>query len=70
MEECKLQVFENRVPRKIFGPERQEVTGDQRIMNNQELHNLYSSPNIIRVFEATWMRCVKQERCMHLDGKT
>jgi hypothetical protein len=63
-EECKLKVFENRVLRNIFGPKRQEVTGDQRILNNGELHNLYSSPNIIPVLETRWMRCVRQEACM------
>jgi hypothetical protein len=39
-------VFENRVLR-IFGPERDEVTGDWRKLHNEELHNLYSSPSII-----------------------
>jgi hypothetical protein len=40
-------VFENRVLRKIFGPKRDEVAGDWRKLYNEELHNLYSSPNII-----------------------
>jgi hypothetical protein len=38
-------VFENRVLRRIFGPKRDEVTGDWRKLHNEELHNLYSSPN-------------------------
>jgi hypothetical protein len=42
-------VFENRVLRGIFGPKRDEVTGDWRKLHNEELHNLYSSPNIIRM---------------------
>jgi hypothetical protein len=42
-------VFQNRVLRKIFGPKRDEVTGDWRNLNNEEFHNLYSSPNIIRM---------------------
>jgi hypothetical protein len=43
-------VFENRVLR-IFGPKRDEVTGGWRKLHNEELHNLYSSPNIIRMFQ-------------------
>jgi hypothetical protein len=42
-------VFENRVLRKLFGPKRENVTGDQSRVDNEELHDLYSSPNIIRV---------------------
>jgi hypothetical protein len=45
-EEHRLRVFENRVLRRVFGPKRDEVTGDW--MHNEELHNLYSSPSIIR----------------------
>jgi hypothetical protein len=41
-------VFENRVLRRIFGPKRDEVTGEWRKMHNEALHILYSSPNIIR----------------------
>jgi hypothetical protein len=41
-------VFENRVLRRIFGPNRDEVTGQWRKLHNEELHNLYSSPDIIR----------------------
>jgi hypothetical protein len=41
-------VFENRVIRRIFGPRMDEVTGEWRMLNTEELHNLYSSPNIIR----------------------
>jgi hypothetical protein len=40
-------MFENRVLRRIFGPRRDEVRGDWRKLHNEELHNLYSSPNII-----------------------
>jgi hypothetical protein len=46
-EEHILRVFENRVLRKIFGPKRDEVTGEWRKLHSEELHNLYSSPNII-----------------------
>jgi hypothetical protein len=41
-------VFENRVLRRIFGPKRDEMTGEWRKLHNEELHNLYSSPDIIR----------------------
>jgi hypothetical protein len=47
-EEHRLRVFENRVLRRIFGPKRDEVTGEWRKLHNEELHILYSSPNIIR----------------------
>jgi hypothetical protein len=49
-------VFENRVLRRIFGPMRDEVTGDWRKLHNEELHNLYSSPNIIRMIKSWKMR--------------
>jgi hypothetical protein len=49
-------VFENRVLRIIFGPKRDEVTGDWRKLHSEELHNLYSSPNIIRMIKAKRMR--------------
>ena len=47
-EEHRLRVFESRVLRRIFGPKRDEVTGEWRKLHNEELHDLYSS-NIIRV---------------------
>jgi hypothetical protein len=49
-------VFENRVPRRIFGPTRDEVTGEWRKLHNGELHNLYSSPDIIRQIKSRRMR--------------
>jgi hypothetical protein len=45
-------VFENRVLRRIFGPKRDEVKGDWGKLHNVELHNLYSSPNIIRMIKS------------------
>ena len=48
-EECRLRVFENRVLRRIFGPKRDEVTGEWRRLHNEELYDLYSSPDIIRL---------------------
>jgi hypothetical protein len=48
-------VFENRVLKRIFGPKRDEMTGDWRKLHNEELHNLYSSPNIIRKIKSRRM---------------
>jgi hypothetical protein len=45
----KLRVFENKVLRRIFGPRRDEVKAEWRRMHNEELNDLYSSPNIVRV---------------------
>jgi hypothetical protein len=47
-EEHRLGVFENKVLRRIFGPKRDEVTGEWRKLHNVELHDLYSLPSIIR----------------------
>jgi hypothetical protein len=55
-EEYRLRVFENRVFSRIFGPNRDEVTGGWRKLHNEELHGLYSSPSIIRVIKARRMR--------------
>ena len=55
-EERKLRVFENTVLRRIFGPRRDEVTGEWRRLYNEELNNLYSSPNIVRVIKSRRMR--------------
>jgi hypothetical protein len=55
-EEHRLRVFENRVLRRIFGLKRVEVTGEWRKLRNEELHNLYSSPNIIRMIKSRMMR--------------
>jgi hypothetical protein len=54
-EERRLRVFENRVLKKIFGPKREE-DGSWRKLHNDELHSLYSSPNIVRVIKSRRMR--------------
>jgi hypothetical protein len=55
-EEHRLKDFENRVLRRIFGPKRDEVTVEWRKLHNEELHNLYSSPHIIRQVKLRRMR--------------
>jgi hypothetical protein len=56
-EEHRLRVCENRVLRRIFGPKRDEVTRDWRkLVHNEEIHNLYSSPSIIRMTKSGRMR--------------
>ena len=55
-EERKLRVFENMVLRRIFGPRKEEVTGEWRRLHNEELNNLYSSLNIMRVIKSRRMR--------------
>ena len=64
-EERKLRVFENMVLRRIFGPRRDDVTGDWRRLHNEELNDLYSSPNIVRVINSRRMRWVGY--VVHMD---
>jgi hypothetical protein len=55
-EDHRLRVFENRVLRRIFGPKRDEVMGEWRKLHNEELHDLYSSPGIIRIIKLRRIR--------------
>jgi hypothetical protein len=55
-EEHRLRMFENRVLRRMFGPKRDEVTGDWRKVHNGELHKFYSSPDIIRHIKSKRMK--------------
>jgi hypothetical protein len=55
-EENRSRVFGYRVLRRIFGPKREEVAGGWRRLHNEELHNLYTSPNIVRGIESKRMR--------------
>ena len=55
-EEHRLRVFENRVLRRIFGPKRDGVKGESIKLHNEELNDLYCSPNIVRVIKSRRMR--------------
>jgi hypothetical protein len=62
-------VSENRILRRIFGLKRDEVTGEWSKLHSEELHNLYSSPNIIRQIKSRWMRWVGHMAHMGEDRK-
>jgi hypothetical protein len=55
-EEHRLRVFENKVLKRVFGPKRYEVTGEWRKLHSEEISDLYSLPNIVRVVKSSWMR--------------
>ena len=55
-EERRLRVFESRVLRRVFGPKRDEVTGEWRKLHNEELRDLYTLPNIVRVVKSRRIR--------------
>jgi len=63
-EECRLRVFENKVLRRIFGPKRDEVTGEWKKLHNEELNDLYFSTNIVRVIKSRRMRWAGHVTCM------
>jgi len=69
-EERKLRISENRMLRRIFGPKRDEATGEWRTLHNDELSGLYCSPNIVRVVKSRirWaghVACMKERRCVY-----
>ena len=59
-----LKVFENRVLRRIFGPKRDEGIGEWRKLHNEELNDLHSSPNIVRVIKSRIMIWAGHVACM------
>jgi hypothetical protein len=64
-EEHRLKIFEKRVLRRIFGPKRDEIIGGWRKLHNEELRNLYFSPNIIKMVKfkgAGHVACIGQKR--------
>jgi hypothetical protein len=63
-EERRLSGFDNRVLRRIFGPKRDEVTGEWRRLHNKEVYALYSSPNIIRMIKSRRLRWAGHVACM------
>ena len=76
-EERKLRVFENMVLRRIFEPRRDKVTGEWRRLHNEELNDLYSSPNIVRVIKSRRIRWAgnmarmgEERGCRVLVGKS
>ena len=54
-EECRIRVFDSSVLRRIFGPKRGEVTSEWRKLHNEELNDLYSSPNVVWVIKSSRM---------------
>ena len=62
--ERRPRVFQKRVLRGIFGPKGDEVTGEWRKLHNEELNNLYSSPNIMRVIKSRRIRWAENVACM------
>jgi hypothetical protein len=68
-EEHRLRIFENRVLWRIFGPKRDDVMGEWRKLHSGELHNLYSSPVIIRQIKSRGMRQVGHVSCVGVGSK-
>jgi hypothetical protein len=63
-EESRLRICKNKLLRRIFGPKRDEVTGEWKKLHNKELYALYSSPNIIRLIKSRRLRWAGHVTCM------
>jgi hypothetical protein len=68
--EDRVRVCENRVLRRIVGPKRDELIGGWRKLHNEDLHNLYSSPNIIRMINSRSMRWAGHVACMETHSQS
>jgi len=68
-EERRLRVFENRILRRVFGPYRDKRTGECRELHNEELNDLYSSPNIVRVIKSRKMRRIGHVACIGREDR-
>jgi hypothetical protein len=68
-EEHRLRVIENRVLRRIFGPKRDDVTGEWRKLHNEELHNLYSCPDIVRQVKSRRMSWASPKERDHWEDQ-
>jgi hypothetical protein len=68
-EEHRLRVFENMVLRRMFGPRRDEVTGEWKKLHNEELHILYSSPNVIRQIKSRRIKWAGHVACLGEEGQ-
>jgi hypothetical protein len=64
-----MGLLENRVLKRIFGPKKDDVTGECKKLHNEELHNLYSSLNVIRQIKPRRMRWAGHVACMGEDRK-
>ena len=62
--EGRLRVFENRVLKRVFGPKRDEIRGEWRTLHKEELNDLYSSPNIVRVIKSRRMGWEEHVACI------
>jgi len=68
-DEHKLRVFENKILRKIYGPKRDEMTGEWRRLHNDELYGLYDSPNVVKIMKSRRLRWADHVSRMEKKGR-